>query len=98
MRMRGRVLVVDDDRGWLELFGETLEREGFSVDLATTTSQALEFLSGASYHMLVLDISLEEGNSKNTEGMLLLERIAELGLSQYMNITMLSAHGTSDQM
>jgi CheY-like chemotaxis protein len=98
MRRPGRILVVDDDERWLELLSETLEGEGISVDVALTAAQALEFLSENVYHMLVLDISLEDGNKENTEGMNLLERVSKQGLNQFMNVLMLSAYGTRDQM
>ncbi|HEY7420064.1 MAG TPA: response regulator, partial [Ktedonobacteraceae bacterium] len=98
MSRRGKILVVDDDEDKLEFLKEFLVEHGFNVDLAETADQALGFLSEHIYHVLVLDINLEAGDSENREGMELLKRVADQELNLFMNIVMLSAYGTRDEM
>ena len=60
MNRRGCVLIVDDDEDWCEELTEILQREGFQVDSAPTIAKALELLDDAIYHLLVVDIRMNE--------------------------------------
>lgn len=98
MGRQGRVLVVDDEERWRDALSSTLQRGGFHVDSAATTVQALEYLDNTFYHLVVLDIRMEDGDQSNSEGMNLLGQLDEAGLAAAMEVIMLSAFGTKDQM
>ena len=52
------VLVVDDEKDFLESVGEILRDAGFDVDLASSAPQALEFASRRRPSAMVLDIAM----------------------------------------
>jgi two-component system response regulator RegX3 len=56
--MTGRLLVVDDDPGLLDVVSYALEREGYDVVPATDGDEALERARGESFDVVVLDIML----------------------------------------
>ena len=54
------VLVVDDDKVFLTLVREGLERAGFSVRTAENASQAKEALSSHSIHAIIMDVVMPD--------------------------------------
>ena len=68
MNKQGRVLVVDDLEKWRKELTVTLQREGFYTDFASTAAEVLERLNEALYHLLILDIRLEDSDPSNTRG------------------------------
>jgi DNA-binding NtrC family response regulator len=57
---RGRVLVVDDDRGMCELLHDRLERRGFDVVWRTSPSEALDLVTAGALDAVVTDIQMGE--------------------------------------
>ena len=57
-----RILLVEDDQGIVENLKAFLTKEGFEVDSAMTQEAALEMAAGTDYDLLLLDISLPDGN------------------------------------
>lgn len=53
-----RILVAEDERDLNRLICRTLERAGYSVDACYDGEQALDFLLGAEYDCLLLDIMM----------------------------------------
>lgn len=56
------ILLVEDDRHIVENLTEYLEGEGFQVRSAAGQTQALERLEGERFDLVLLDISLSDGN------------------------------------
>lgn len=99
MGRQARILVVDDEETWRSVLTEALEDEGFRVDAAASTREAIRRLAETFYHLLVLDIRMEESDESNVEGMQLLrELVMDQHLGPALKIVMLSAHGTKKQM
>ena len=67
-----RILVVDDEANIRLLYSEELKDEGYEVDTAATTAEAVEKLHGSSFDLAVLDIKL-----KNESGIELLQKIVK---------------------
>lgn len=53
-----RVLVVDDEVDVAELVAEILKKEGFAVDLAASGAEALKWLEGRSYDVVLSDLNM----------------------------------------
>lgn len=98
MNRQGRILVVDDKPRWRDLLQETLESGGYMVDTAATLAEARRRLSDSFYHLLVLDIRLEDDDEANAEGMDLLRSVDDFGGVDAVKVIMLSAFGTREQM
>src|SRR5689334_20153432 len=63
---RGRVLIVDDEPRWREELVETLQEGGFHAEAIPTVHQALQRLSNTFFHLLILDIRMDNGYSDGT--------------------------------
>jgi CheY-like chemotaxis protein len=96
MSRQGRILVMDDDPRWRDALSDVLRRSGFHVDTAANSSQAWNLLSSGFYHLLILDIRMEDTDTTNVEGM---EVLRDLGsLREVTQVIVLSAYGTKEQM
>ncbi|HEY7197895.1 MAG TPA: response regulator transcription factor [Gaiellaceae bacterium] len=62
--MSGKILVVDDDPGVLDVVAFSLRREGFDVDEARDGESALEAARGEPFDLVILDVMLP-GRSGN---------------------------------
>ncbi len=93
---RGRVLIVDDDPEWQKNLVQYLEREGFHAEAASSAAEALQRLQEALYHLIVLDLQLGQGNAMNREGFNLLAELKQRGLTEAINVVLLSAHSTPE--
>src|SRR6266700_4789807 len=98
MNRQGRVLVVDDLEKWREQLVETLQRDGFYADSASTATEVLQQLDETLYHLLLLDVRLVDADPSNQEGIDLLDELDKRGLSDAIKIMILSAYGTKEQM
>jgi DNA-binding response OmpR family regulator len=56
--MRGRVLLVDDDPGIVDVVSYSLEREGYEVELASDGDEALATVTRRPFDLLILDLML----------------------------------------
>jgi CheY-like chemotaxis protein len=98
MNRQGRILVVDDLENWRKQLAESLQREGFYADSASTSTQVLERLEETFYHLLLLDIRLIDSEPTNQEGIALLDELNKRGLGDTTKVIILSAYGTKEQM
>src|SRR6266566_1436461 len=98
MSKQGRILVVDDVEEWCEELVETLQHGGFYADSAATIERAFELLDETFYHVLVLDIRMDEKNPDNASGIDVLKELDRRGMSEATRVIMLSAHDTKEQV
>lgn len=100
MERKGRVLIVDDESRWRETPAKVLQRGGFDVATFENIHDALDAIVSDIFHVLVLDIRMQDFDESNTEGMQMLEKLSNLhvGVGREMQVIMLSAHGTKEQM
>lgn len=57
-----RILLLEDDNSLIDGLQYTLDKNGFSLDIAKTIAQARELLNhGATYALLLLDVTLPDG-------------------------------------
>lgn len=57
-----KILVVEDNRDMNMLIGKTLKKAGYSVDTCFNGQEALDFLVGAEYDAILLDIMMPKMN------------------------------------
>lgn len=86
---RGQILVVDDEPSILSTLKKALSLEGYTVDVAGGVALAAERVAKKSYDVLLLDVSLPDGN-----GVELLERLRATGVET--PVIMMSGHATID--
>lgn len=56
------ILLVEDDKSIVDNLGDFLKQEGFQVSVAMSQSQALDMVCQSAFDLLLLDISLPDGN------------------------------------
>ncbi len=66
--MNGRILIVDDEQQWREHLMGILNREGYTVEAASTAKDALNILQQGIYHLVILDIRLEDSDQSKGRG------------------------------
>jgi CheY-like chemotaxis protein len=100
MSRPGRVLFVDDEKEWRDAVTEALADAGFKVDAVASIGEAGRRLAKDFYHLLILDIVMDETNQETSrEGMTLLrELVEEQNLGTALKIVMLSGHATREEM
>ena len=69
-----RILVVEDERDLNRILAKTLTAEGYSVDACYDGLEALDYLSGAEYDVIVLDVMMPR-----MDGLELLSRLRSQG-------------------
>jgi len=74
---RARILIVEDDRFYVEFYRETLEREGFLADFARSSSEALRRVSTEPWDLVIADLVL-----KGVSGLELLTEIKRVDPSR----------------
>jgi CheY-like chemotaxis protein len=91
----GRILLVDDDQEWLDELSETLQgrphKREYYVETASTIEEARHKLANALFHLIILDIRMQNSNRTNAEGIDLLHEIHESPLGKGIKVIMLSA-------
>lgn len=86
----GKIFVLEDIDSWRNLLCQLLVKEGYYVDSASNLADARKYLKENFYHLAILDIQLDENNSKNEDGMKLLEELCQSGLLRSLKIIMFS--------
>jgi DNA-binding NtrC family response regulator len=82
-----RIMLVDDEAGFLSTTKKLLERKGINVITAAGGQEALEKLVGESVHVVILDVKMP-----GMDGVAVLKAIK----SRYplVQVVMLTGHGT----
>lgn len=57
-----RVLAIEDNRRFLDLMRSHLKKHGFTVDAAETLANGLEMVSSGGHDVVLLDLSLPDGD------------------------------------
>jgi len=57
-----KILLVDDDREFVNLFTSIIESEGYIVEVAFSGQQALDKFKKSAFDLLILDIKLPDMN------------------------------------
>ncbi|SEC38436.1 sigma-54-dependent transcriptional regulator [Terriglobus roseus] len=83
------ILVVDDEAEIRESLEGILGEEGYATASAGTATEALELIRDAEYDLVLLDIWLPDG-----DGLDVLAKIRDMGLSAPPEVVIISGHGT----
>lgn len=82
-----KVMLIDDDREFLDILAERLEIRGFEVVPFVSAQKALERLQQAAFDVVILDLQMPE-----MDGLQTLERLSEMATD--LPIILLTAHAT----
>lgn len=59
MELKGRILVVDDERDICEMFKDYFELEGFAVEAALSGREAIEMAERTDFDVALIDIRMK---------------------------------------
>jgi DNA-binding NtrC family response regulator len=85
--MKGRLLIVDDERGIVVALKGLFTKEGYEVETADSGEHALEKFKAGFFDVVITDLSM-----KGMDGLQLLKRIREL--EPNTAVLMITAYGT----
>lgn len=60
--MNHKLLLLEDDQSLIDGLVYALTKEGFALDVATTVAEARSLLTAQAYDLLLLDLTLPDGN------------------------------------
>ncbi|MBN1614645.1 MAG: response regulator transcription factor [Deltaproteobacteria bacterium] len=86
--MRGKILVVDDEKDIVDLIAYNLEKEGFSVTEAFDGEQAQQYIKNGRFDLVILDLMLP-----GVAGMDVCKWIRKRPDTERLPIIMLTARG-----
>jgi two-component system copper resistance phosphate regulon response regulator CusR len=81
-----RILIVEDEKKFLDILQRSLRGEGYTVDGVGTAADAVEYLKTYHYDLVVMDLQLPDGTGNS-----LLRRLREAGHT--MPVLVLTARG-----
>ncbi len=73
-----RILVVEDDSSWQEIYEEVLVEENYLVEVATNLGEARKIIDSCFCHVAIVDIKLNKDDPENRDGLKVLQHIWEL--------------------
>ena len=82
-----KVMLIDDDREFLDILAERLEIRGFEVAPFVSAQKALERLQQSAFDVVILDLQMPE-----MDGLQTLERLSVMAAD--LPILLLTAHAT----
>lgn len=73
-----RAIVIEDDSSWQQILSEILSDSGLTVDVADNLEDALKLLKAEPHRLALVDLSLENSDHSNEDGLHVLEAIKRL--------------------
>ena len=74
-----RVLLIDDQKNWLEVFGQTLKEMGFEVVYSDNLEDIVDAKTVTSnYDLILVDVHLESDGGGDYKGVLFLEELKKI--------------------
>lgn len=95
---RRRVLVIEDLPTWQRTFEETFEDAGYEVRTVATRADALVALDEDLFHLLVVDLRLNDDDPSNIDGMGFLRELTRRGLNEVFEVIVCTAYGSGHMM
>jgi CheY-like chemotaxis protein len=92
MKATGRILILDDEERWRDIFGSALRMADYEVDVASSVAEARDFLNHNFYHLAIIDVSMVFGDGSNREG---LDFVGELERTEHgegLKVILISAY------
>ena len=83
------ILIVDDEKNWRADLKYILEGEGYSVQVASSYSEAKQALASQTFRLLIVDIILRPMNPSDRSGLQLLREVRE----SFRNVGLIAISG-----
>ncbi|HCO11954.1 MAG TPA: response regulator [Desulfonauticus sp.] len=87
--MKAKILLVDDEKAFVEILTKRLTKRGFSVSRAYSGEEAIRLLRKEDFDLVILDLKMED-----MDGLEVLNIIKKMVPN--LSVVMLSGHGSED--
>jgi CheY-like chemotaxis protein len=95
MRAHIRILIVDDEQKWRDMLGFLLSKEPqYHITAVASKQEAAELLRSRTFHVLIVDMRLNDAENGNADGLTLLKMIRSEYPAERMQAIMLTGYGT----
>lgn len=91
------VLLLEDDPLWVETVREVLAPHVSALHAATSLAEAEALVKAHFFTIAIIDISLTDGDPKDSQGMRFLQMLAERNLDEVVSAVILSAYGDMER-
>jgi len=91
MQIRPRILLVEDDEGWLKLLYRKLKSDEHEMDIASSVREALEKFEKEKFDIVITDLKMEVEGSKEG-GFVVIKQVKELSPST--QVIVITAYGS----
>lgn len=88
-----RILILEDDPLWQDTLLDVFAEKVAWVKGVTTLAEALEALDRWYFNIAIVDISLEVGDPKDSQGMAFMRALRDRGLHEAVRCVVLTAYG-----
>lgn len=94
MSYTAKVLVVEDDEDWQEVYKKTLEPHGYKIEIASSCHEAKNLLMNGNFDVAIVDLQLNEDDKFSIipDGMNVIEEIYKT-YGNKLSIIIASQHG-----
>ena len=93
-----RILILEDDPLWQITLSEVLEPLVEHVVTVATLADALDILDKRYFNVALVDLSLHDGDAKDTQGLEFLRQLDARNLEDTVRCIILSAYGTNKRV
>lgn len=97
MSRPGRILVIEDLPRWQKRLSQVLSAD-FDVEVVGSRKAATEGLISRLFHLLVVDLRLEDQDPADEDGMEFLRQLTRYGINKSLRVVVLTAYGTDTLM
>ena len=97
MHRPGRILIMDDLERWRSELTEALAETDYHIESAESRREAAALYDSRLFHVLVLDVRMEDEDESNEEGMEFLRQLEGTGRENAVRVIMCTGYSTPDQ-
>jgi len=87
-----RILIMDDEERWRDELSEALTDTGYYIRTAATRNEANQLYASELFHVLILDIRMDESDVDNEEGLDVFLRLKNAKKTKSVRVIICSGH------
>lgn len=96
MKKKARVLIIDDQPTWLDIFTELLQELNLEVVSTNNYDDAILLIDQEYFHLVISDVRLVDEDKDNKQGLDILSYIDKVGLNDVITKVVITGYGTRD--
>lgn len=98
MQTGGRILIVEDQRGWQEELNRILIDSSYSIKIADNLMKARDLLKNHVFDLVLLDLRLRDWDEGNFDGWELMDALVEARNEQGTQVIIFTAYAMANHV